>query len=253
MADGKGNIYVADMINSAIRLLQPLGPVSVTAVHDAASNLAGPVAPGEMVVLGGSGLGPQQLTLPPATATTLAAALGGTIVTFDGVPAPIVYTSSTQVAAIVPFEVKGPITQVAVTYLDQKLSPLPIAVTPQAPAIFTADSSGAGQAAALNSDGTLNSPSNPAAAYSTICILMTGEGLEYPAIDGQAIQAIQAPAGSISVTIGNVPAQLTGAFGRSPGVLQVNASVPAGVSGNAPVTMKVGNTFTQPGVTIAVK
>jgi hypothetical protein len=65
--DSAGNVFVAQSGNGAIRLLQPVGPLlssalSVNGAGSAASNLAGAVSAGEIVVLHGSGLGPAQLT-----------------------------------------------------------------------------------------------------------------------------------------------------------------------------------------------
>ena len=56
-ADANGNIYVADAGNNAVRMLSPVSAgISVSAVTNAASNLAGAVAPGEVITMYGSGL-----------------------------------------------------------------------------------------------------------------------------------------------------------------------------------------------------
>src|SRR5205085_856061 len=49
-------------------------------------------------------------------------------------------------------------------------------ISPTAPGIFTLNASGAGQAAALNQDGTLNSTSNAAKIGSVVVLYLTGEG-----------------------------------------------------------------------------
>ena len=55
-----------------------------------------------------------------------------------------------------------------------------------APGLFTADGTGAGQAAAINQDGTINSASNPAPIGSVISLYATGGGQTSPAgVDGQ--------------------------------------------------------------------
>ncbi len=59
--DGVGNLYAADQYYNAIRLLQPSGPVIVSSIVNAASYLGGAVAPGELVLIAGYGMGPAQL------------------------------------------------------------------------------------------------------------------------------------------------------------------------------------------------
>ena len=56
--DAGGNVYVADAANNSVRMLAPVSTgITVSAVTNAASNLPGAVAPGELVVLYGTGLG----------------------------------------------------------------------------------------------------------------------------------------------------------------------------------------------------
>src|SRR5262249_9182498 len=60
--DAAGNVYLADTGNNAIRLMQPTGSgITLSAVTNGASNQTGPIAPGEVLVLYGSGMGPDQL------------------------------------------------------------------------------------------------------------------------------------------------------------------------------------------------
>jgi hypothetical protein len=63
---------------------------AVSKVVDAASYLAGTVAPGEIVVLFGSGLGPSPLAqAQPTPGSGFPASLAGWTVLFDGTPAPV--------------------------------------------------------------------------------------------------------------------------------------------------------------------
>ncbi len=137
------------------------------------------MAPGEFVVLFGSALGPVNLTTPtPGTAPDT---LGGTQVYFDGIPAPILYSSATQTSVQVPYGIAMPMTALTVTRNGVTSATTMINSLPTFPAFFTANASGKGQAAAINSNGTLNSPSNPASRGDFISLYGTGEGRTNPA------------------------------------------------------------------------
>jgi uncharacterized protein (TIGR03437 family) len=125
-----------------------------------------------------------------------------------------------------------------------------------APGIFTL---GQGQGAILNEDGTANSPRNPAQKGSIIAIFATGEGQTRPAgVDGK-IAAAPLPAPMLPVTITLNGVDVTPLYaGSAPtlvgGVLQVNVRVPAdAAAGIAPVTLRVGDALSQPGVTVALR
>jgi uncharacterized protein (TIGR03437 family) len=234
----------------------------ISSVKNAASYAAGVVSPGEMVVIFGTGLGPAQ----PAGQALSSSGLVSTqysanalmSVQFNGLAAPLVNTSSTAIAATVPYEITGPSAQVTVTYQGKTSAPVTVNVAAAVPGIFTADASGQGQAAAVNSDGTRNSAGMPAAQGSTIVLYGTGEGQTSPGgVDGKLAAApLPAPILPVSATIGGVQAivQYAGAeSGEVAGVLQLNVVVPAGVSGSSvPVLVQVGNAAAQNGVTVAV-
>ncbi len=135
---------------------------------------------------------------------------------------------------------------------------LPVAAS--APAIFTVDSTGTGQAAIVNQDSSINGAANPAARGSTISIYATGEGETAPAgVTGSVSSSSGAkPLLPVAVTIGGIDAvvQYAGsAPGLVAGLLQVNAVVPPSIAPGAsvPVTVSVGGVASQRGVTIAVK
>ena len=247
----------------AIKVDQPggsFGSASVTAVTNSGSNRGGPVAPGEIVVIYGSGIGPAQLVqFRSDPAGLIATSLAGTQVFFNGIPAPIAYTSATQVAAIVPYGVSG-VAQLAVTYAPtQGVAAALVAGTAAAPGVFTADSSGKGQAAALNWDGSVNSVANPARIGSFISLFVTGEGQSWPAgVDGKpSSDPLPRPLQPVGVTIGGKSANVTyagGAPGLVAGVMQINAQIPAGITaGNSvPLTIEVGGILAQAEVTVAV-
>ncbi|HVP46692.1 MAG TPA: hypothetical protein VMT32_08920 [Bryobacteraceae bacterium] len=235
---------------------------SADGVKNAASYQSGAVSPGEIVSFFGTAFGPAaaaggQISSPGF----LDNALAGTKIYFDGISAPLVYASSTQVNAIVPFEVAGrSSTQVQVEYLGALSDPVSVPVAPAIPGLFTSDFSGTGQGAIVNQDGTINSAANPAERGSIVSLYATGAGQTKPTgVDGEIGGSIlPKTALPVSVTIGNVgvPAGYAGG-GQTlvAGGVQINVAVPESVTpGDAvPVVITVGTAGSQAGVTIAVK
>ena len=266
--DSSGNIYSSDGVN--ILVLKPSGAispptsVSVDSINNAASNQFLGIAPGEIVTLKGLGFGPAQLVSAHAGGDGFyPTQLSGTSVQFNGVAAPLLYTSATQVAAVAPFGVAGPTVEITVTYRGQTSVPATIQVFAAAPGLFTADGTGAGQASAINQDGTINSASNPAPIGSVISLYATGGGQISPAgVDGQvSTLPLARQSLPVLVSIGQqiVMTQLQYA-GPAPGVIaglmQINVPLPIGLeTGSAvPVAILVGYVSrSQSNVTIAVR
>jgi uncharacterized protein (TIGR03437 family) len=232
-------------------------------VANAASSLAGAVAPGEIVALYGTALGPASLVPLQFTNPLLVAnALAGVHVLFDGVPAPIVYASSGQVAAVVPYGVAGQsATTLQVEYLGALSAPVSLTVAATAPGLFTANSQGSGQGSIRNSDYSVNSAANAAARGDYVSIYATGGGVTAPAsVDGLLATAAYAlPANvPVTVTMGGQPCLVYyagAAFNLISGALQINAQVPAGVTPgpSVPLAVTIGGISAQTGVTLAVK
>ncbi len=256
--DPAGNVYIADAGNNAIRLayLSAAGSF-IRSVTNGASNLSGAVAPGEIVTLYGAGLGPPQLTQFVAAGGVVPKTLAGTAVLFNGTPGPVLYTEADQVAAVVPYGVSGPQVSIVVEYQGLTTEGFPVPLAASAPGLFTADSSGSGQALALNPDGTANGPAHPAAPGSVLTLFATGEGQTNPAgVDGQLASApVPQPALPLAVSIGGLPARVQfagGSAGEVAGVMRVDVEVPAGVSGRVPVVLTVGYASAPGGVTVTI-
>jgi len=145
--------------------------------------LSGRLAPGELISIYGLHLGPKvPLSATFDAAGFLPTTLGGIQVTIDGIPAPLLYVSDTQINAVAP--VKLPAGSSVELQLAQNGTPLPdfqVMVDIAAPAVFLNPD---GTAAALNQDGTVNSPANPAPSGSYVSIWATGTGY-FPGSDGQ--------------------------------------------------------------------
>ncbi len=238
--------------------------VVVSAVVNAASWTGSAVAPGELVVIGGTMLGPSTGVAGTVDSSTgkMVSQLAGTTVLFDGVAAPLLYVSAGQVNAIVPYEEAG-CTQamIQVQYQGVISSDMTLPCATAAPGIFTFNASGAGPAAAANQDGTFNGPSSPAAKGSYVTLYFTGGGQTSPAgVTGSitGTSTLKWLTQNAAVTVGGVDA--TVAFdGAAPtfvdGVLQLNIQLSASTpSGNAlPVIIKIGDASSPATATLAVQ
>ena len=238
--------------------------MSVSAVVNSASWTGGAVAPGELVTIGGSLLGPSTGVsggIDPVSGK-LVTQVAGTSVTFNGVAAPLLYVSATQINAIVPYEVAG-CAQVTlqVQFQSSTSTQTSLPCASAALGIFTFNASGTGQAAAANQDGTFNGPSSPAAKGSVVTLYFTGGGQTNPAgvtgsITGTSILKWLAQAATVSV--GGTPATVT-FDGDAPtfvdGVLQLNIQLSQNtLSGAAlPVVLTVGDVSSPTTATLAVQ
>jgi uncharacterized protein (TIGR03437 family) len=241
---------------AVIEFLKSLGtsPVTFTpqGVGNAASYMSGPVAPGEIIAISAIRLG-----IPTASASAQ-----NTQVTFDNIPASLISVTSTQITAMVPYEIASSTTALKVLIAGQSAPVITLNVALTAPGIFTLTGpvGNGDQAAVLNQDGTVNSKTNPAARGSAIAIFGTGEGETFPqASDGTITSPsnIPKPVAATSVTIDGQPAQVQyagSAPGLVAGVLQVNAVVPASASSGAvQISVAVGGVSSQPQTIIWLK
>ncbi|MEP6539243.1 MAG: cohesin domain-containing protein [Bryobacteraceae bacterium] len=234
-------------------------PIRNDGVLNAASLQSGSIAPGEIITLVGSSIGPASLVKPQDG--ILATSLGGTRVLINGVAAPLLYASPGQINAMVPYAVSGSSSRLVLEAQGQKLAELILPVVEAAPAIFTLDSSGWGQGAILNEDYSINSFLNPAQRGSVVSLFATGAGQTDPAgMDAQIADDVTfgKPLLPVSIQIDGTAAELLYA-GPSPGLisnlLQVNFRIPNGIlpAWGVPVSIQVGAMRSPEGVTIAVK
>jgi uncharacterized protein (TIGR03437 family) len=243
-------------------LFGPAPVISKASIVNAASGRGGAIAPGEIVTIYGTGLGPAVArTMQLSSPTTIDAAAGDTRVFFNGVAAPILFTSQNQVNAVVPYVVsRFSSVTVEVSHMDVLSNSVVLPVEKAIPALFTADGTGSGPAAASNQDGSPNSAAHPAARGSVITLYATGEGQTNPlGSDGKiASPPLPAPAQGVTATIGGVSALVQyagGAPGLVAGVMQVNVTVPDEVSPTAAarVVLNVGGVSSPDAVTVAIR
>lgn len=234
-------------------------PVSPNVINSA-SNLAGPIAPGEAITLMGTDLGPTTLVAATIPASgLLGSSLANTAVTVNGAPAPILYASAKQTAILVPFAVAGSTgANIVVTYNGGTPVSFSAPVTPTAPGIFSMDSSGGGQAVAFNQNGSLNSKTSAAIPGDVITIYATGAGQTEPKgtdglVEGNVFRTTVA---ETSMTIGGKAAQViySGSTpGQLSGIVQVEAVIPTGAVGAVPVVLTIGQESSQTNATIYVQ
>jgi uncharacterized protein (TIGR03437 family) len=234
----------------------------IAAVTDSANYQQGSVAPGQLVSLFGSGIGPDALAEVELDAHgRVANYLAGAQVLFNGVAAPLLAASNAQVNAVVPQSVASDGTVEVVAVFDGKVSAsLTLPVTAADPALFTHDGTGRGQSAALNQDGRVNGHTNPARPGSVVVLFGSGFGEWKQSLPDGAIvgSSLPTPTLPVSVTIGGAAAKVLyagGAPGLVSGVVQINVQVPAGTAaGNSiAVVVTVGGKSSRADVTVAVQ
>ncbi len=255
-----------------------VGNVSnISAITNAASYMPGALSPGEIISIFGQNIGPTTPAVLSVSNGYVQTSLGGVTLTIDGVPAPLVYVSSGQVSAQVPYEVtQGTGEPVVLTYGTATPAQTTVDIGPTAPGLFTLNASGVGEALVLNynsatGDYSVNSSQNPAAVGQTVVFFVTGEGdyassvyspetglvvpLTPPASTGAYPQLATLPAVTIQNTAVTNVAYAGPIPGSMLGLLQINAVVPAGVTAAtaAPLQVTIGTTQTQANVTMAVQ
>ncbi len=217
------------------------------------------VSPGEIVSIFGSHLGPQEGVGAVLDANgRITTSLAGVSVTFDGIPAPLLYVQAGQVNAIVPFAVAGRQQSVVQIHHQGGVSNgETVRVADRSAGIFTVGALGNGQVLALNQDGTLNSPDNPARGGEIVTLWATGVGLLSSAYSDGEI-ASGPPAVVVnppSIFIGSSPAASVQYVGQAPGLvagaIQINAWVPKGGGAGPAVPIGIANIYQR--ATIAVR
>jgi uncharacterized protein (TIGR03437 family) len=239
----------------------------LTAVVNAASYAVGPIAPGEVVALGGTALGPAQPVGAQLASNgqSITTTLGGVQVMFDGkYPAALTYVSDRQLNAIAPYEIAGEdSTQIIVQYGGATSAAFTAQVEAAAPGIFSLDFNGLGNGAILDQDYSVNGNLHPATRGSWVMIYCTGGGVTVPASTDAALtpaaNTLAFYPAQVTVTIGGIAspsvAYAGGAPGAVAGLVQINAQVPPNVTpgSNVPVVVQIGSWQSQAGVTMVVQ
>ncbi len=275
---GTGTATGSTIVNVTFAVSAPLP--TITKVTNAASSATGPVSPGELISIfanTSNPIGPTpavQLSSAncPSPCTNVSTTMGGVQVEFlpQGVFAPLLYVSATQINAVVPYEVQiaqsaGATVSVEVKYLGQASNAFVLQTATTAPGIFTANGSGSGLGAILQYDASgnyqgQNLASNPASPGWVLVMYVTGEGSIPSAVTGAVTSSttVKPLVGAPSVLIDDTPAtvQYYGeAYGIVSGVMQINVLVPTGIRTGQAVSLfyTIGGNTSQSGVSVQIK
>lgn len=196
-----------------------------------AGSLSGGVAAAEVISIYGVNLGPTTgvsaaLNSQGMVPTTVA----GVQVWIDGVAAPLLYVSATQINAVAPVELSlDSLVEMNLTVNGAPAPAFRVAVDSEAPGVF---------GGVMNQDGTVNSAANPAPGGSFVTVWADNAGAFSP-VDGQIASAAQAycgctildeqpVAGAVLPPDSQISVSYAGAApGLVNGITQINFQIPA--------------------------
>src|SRR5580693_3387157 len=187
---------------------------TVSSIVNAATFVSGPSIPGSIVTLLGTNLAGKNVT-----------------VTFGGMPAQVLFDSSTQINVLVPSGLGSQTSAQLIVVVDgNQMAPQTVPLAEFAPGIF--------KNGILNQDGSVNGPSHAAKLPSVLQIFATGlsgNGSITARINGTAVDpAYGGPAPGIA------------------GVQQVNVPLPAGLAGTTAAIEVCGAAMCSPAVQVTI-
>jgi len=230
------------------------GTITAAGIGNAATGQSGSIAPGEVVVIYGTGFGPTQLVQALYDSEgVLPTVAGDTQVLFDGNPAPMIWSMQGIAAAVVPYGVKNP-TSVEVVYQGVHTNAVQMPVSAAVPGLFGCLGH-AGTVLVVNYSAggkiSCNDDYIPPKPGDIVFFYMTGDGATQDATlqDGKLPPPpYTKPALPVNVSFGGVDATSCMSFVGLvyPGVTQINTCVPQGTPAGAAtqVAVTVGGTPT---------
>jgi uncharacterized protein (TIGR03437 family) len=204
------------------------GPSLLAVANSAGGASLTTVSPYELISLYGVAIGPPMSLIGQVVNGAFTTSLGGYHVLFDGVPAPLLYAGAGQINAVVPSAIGGRTsTKIQIVTPLGTVDGPTMFVAAFEPAVFANGKTGL--AAALNQDGSINSPTNPAKPGSIVAVFATGGGSPYFS-DGSlvpiGIYSASVPVWAMSGLL-SLEVEFAGAApGLVTGVMQINFRVP---------------------------
>ena len=231
-----------------------VAPPAISSVVNAADGTQ-PVAPGGLISVFGSQMSPVNLA---TSQIPLPTALGDSCLSINGSPVPLLYVSTGQINAQLPYNVSGSSTLTIHSPAGISNNFL-FSVQTTAPSVFLSGTAGpnTGLATIVRADNNqLITPTNPIHPKDTVVIYLTGMGATFPAVTA-GLPAPSSPlaqaAATPTVTLGGVGLNVSyaGLVPGEVGVYQINATVPSSV----PLGLSIPLTISQggPGSTVNVR
>lgn len=229
---------------------QPAGP-RVARVTDAFSFEDGPVAPGKLISIFGSGLGPAD-GLPTAFDSptgSLPTTAGGSSVSINGRAIPLLYVRADQINAQVPYELAPSVSaSLVVSAGGQSSAPFILSLDAEQPGLLPQ---------AFHAGFAPVTAANPARENDIVIFFATGQGAVRPTV----ASGTPAPGAPLSLPVAEVGMEIAGRAARvefagltpgTAGVMQVHAVVPSGIASPATAVLRVGSKRSQ-NVTLPVR
>jgi uncharacterized protein (TIGR03437 family) len=237
VAPMSGSGTVAVLTTSGITVLSSnydaaVAPPAISSVVNAANGKQ-PVAPGGLISIYGSQMSPVNMA---TSQIPLPTALGDSCLSVNGTPVPLLFVSSQQINAQLPFNVSGNATLSIHTpggISDNYL----FTAQPAAPSVFQSGAAGpdTGLATIVRANNSqLVTATNPIHPSDTLIIFLTGMGQTTPTVpSGMPSPASPLAVANIApvVTLGgtSLGVSYAGLVPGEVGVYQINATVPTGV------------------------
>jgi uncharacterized protein (TIGR03437 family) len=249
IAAGQSSNYMLAVYLKAPTMTPPAGTtvfLNPQGVVNGANNvpITAQMAPGEVITLFGTGMGPSALAVASAPFPTTLSGVQ-VIISAPGMtatPAPLYYVSATQIAAVVPNNAPtdGSFLTIQVTNNGAQSNPVNIYSGPSSPSLYTQDQTGVHAGSIRHLDGSYVTSANPAKSGETVIMAMNGLGAVSPVVAAGAA----APSTTLSNLVNPLfvglldadfnysPAKVlfSGLFPGFAGLYQVNVTLPTGLT-----------------------